>query len=93
MRKEVEKKTVVKSIKMTPEQELIAMENAKAKGLSFSSYAVDRMIHGEKGITPETLTIIQEIINCAERTVIASGNMTEIENMKREGKLLWESLK
>lgn len=30
MRKEVEKKTVVKSIKMTPEQEQIALDNAKA---------------------------------------------------------------
>ena len=93
MRKEVEKKTVIKSIKMSPEQEKIALENAKAKGMSFSSYAVDRITHSENSITPETLSIIQEIINCAERTVKSSGNMREIQNMKREEKLLWESLK
>lgn len=93
MRKEVEKKTVIKSIKMSPEQEKIALENAKSKGLSFSSYAVDRITHSENSITPETLSIIQEIINCAERTVKSSGNMREIQNMKMEEKLLWESLK
>lgn len=32
MKAENEKKSVVKSIKMTPEQELTALENAESKG-------------------------------------------------------------
>lgn len=93
MKAENEKKSVVKSIKMTPEQELTALENAESKGMKFSSYAVDCMIHNNNCITPEVLSIIQEIVNCAERSVKPRGNLIEIENMERELKKLWKYLK
>jgi acetylglutamate synthase len=93
MKAENEKKSVVKSIKMTPEQELIAIENAKSKGMNFSSYAVDCMIHNNNCITPEVLSIIQEIVNCAERSTKSRGNLIEIENMEREVEKLWTCLK
>ena len=93
MRKESEKKSVVKSIKMTPEQERTALKNAEAKGMSFSAYAVDRMIHSDNSITPEIVARIQEIINCADRAITGSENLMEMDNMKREVDKLWECLK
>lgn len=93
MRKESEKKSVTKSIKMTAEQESTINENAKLSDMSFSSYVLNKVIHSDNSLTPEILATVQEIVNCAERAAYKSGNLSEIENIKAEADKLWEYLK
>lgn len=93
MRKENEKKSVVKSIKMTPKQESIVLEKAENKGMSFSAYVVDSVVHNNNSVTPEVISTIQEIVNCTMRSTKSNGNLIEIENMEREVNKLWTCLK
>lgn len=63
MRSESEKKSIVKSIKISPNQEKMIMEQANKKGMKFSEYMVDCALHGEQGITPLMAVKLQEILN------------------------------
>lgn len=63
MRNEKEKKSIVKSIKLSPLQEQQIMEQAKQKGMNFSEYMVDCAVHGNQGITPQIAVKMQELVN------------------------------
>lgn len=63
MKNETEKKSIVKSVKISPQQEKIIKEQAEKKGMNFSEYVVDCAIHGNQGITPYMAVKIQEMVN------------------------------
>ncbi|MDD6097368.1 MAG: hypothetical protein PUB66_01350 [Oscillospiraceae bacterium] len=63
MRSNNEKKSIVKSIKLSPLQVQQIEEKADKKGMKFSEYMLDCALHGEKGITPEYAVKMQELVN------------------------------
>lgn len=69
MKNEKEKKSIVKSIKMSPLQEQQIMEQAEQKGMNFSEYMLDCALHGNQGITPIIAVKMQEMVNMVEEIV------------------------
>lgn len=63
MRSDNEKKSIVKSIKLSPSQVQQIEEKADKKGMKFSEYMLDCALHGEQGITPEYAVKMQELVN------------------------------
>ena len=63
MRNENEKKSVTKSIKMSPQQEQQIKEQAEKKGMNFSKYMLDCALHSNQGITPYMAVKMQEMVN------------------------------
>ena len=72
MRSEKEKKSITKSIKLSPLQVQQIEEKAKEKNLTFSSYMVDCAVHGNNSITPQMAVRMQELVNMV-REVNAEG--------------------
>ena len=72
MRSEKEKKSITKSIKLSPLQVQQIEEKAKEKNLTFSSYMVDCAVHGNNSITPQMAVQMQELVNMV-REVNAEG--------------------
>ena len=62
MRSESEKKSIVKSIKLSPLQEQQIKEQADKKGMKFSEYMLDCALHSNQGITPQIAVKMQEMI-------------------------------
>lgn len=69
MRSDMEKKSVTKSIKLSPLQLEQITEKAQAKGMNFSEYMIDCALHGEQGITPLIAVKTQEFINTVNDVV------------------------
>ena len=69
MRDASEKKSIVKSIKLSPLQAETIQKKADEKNMSFSSYMVDCAEHGQQGLTPLIAVKVQEIINMAYEIV------------------------
>lgn len=69
MRSENEKKSVTKSIKMSPQQEQQIREQADRKGMNFSEYMLDCALHSNQGITPYMAVKMQEIVNIVKDIV------------------------
>lgn len=63
MRNENEKKSVTKSIKMSPQQEQQIMKQAEQKGMNFSEYMLNCALHGNQGVTPFMAVKMQEMVN------------------------------
>lgn len=63
MKNENEKKSVTKSIKMSPQQEKQIREQAEKKNMNFSEYMLDCALHSNQGITPHIAVKMQEMIN------------------------------
>lgn len=63
MRSENEKKSITKSVKMSPLQEQQIMEQAENKNMKFSEYMLDCALHGNQGITPYMAVKLQEMVN------------------------------
>ena len=63
MKNENEKKSVTKSIKMSPQQEQQIREQAEKKNMNFSEYMLDCALHGNHGITPYMAVKMQEMVN------------------------------
>ena len=60
---ENEKKTITKSIKMSPQQEKQIREQAEKKNMNFSEYMLDCALHSNQGITPYMAVKMQEMVN------------------------------
>ena len=61
MRSENEKKSIVKSIKLSPLQEQQIKKLADEKGMNFSEYMVHCALHNSNGITPQMAVKMQEM--------------------------------
>ena len=66
MKSESEKKSVVKSIKLSPSQLQQIEEKANEKNMTFSSYMVDCALHNNQGITPQIVVRYQELVNMVQ---------------------------
>lgn len=66
MRSESEKKSIVKSIKLSPLQLQHIEEQADKKGMKFSEYMLDCALHGSQSITPQIAVKVQEMVNMAQ---------------------------
>lgn len=69
MRSEKEKKSIIKSVKLSPLQEQQIMEQAEKKNMNFSEYMIDCALHGNQGITPLMAVRLQEMINIVKDIV------------------------
>ena len=81
MRNENEKKSVTKSIKMSPQQEQQIREQADKKGMNFSEYMLDCALHGNQGITPYMAVKMQEMVNIVKDI---ADNLDERDYIRRE---------
>lgn len=63
MRNENEKKSITKSVKMTPLQEQQIKELAEKKNMNFSEYMLDCALHNNQGVTPYMAVKMQEMVN------------------------------
>lgn len=57
-----EKKTITKSMKMSPDIVKHIENEAKKKNMNFSQYMIDRAVHGDNSLTPEILCRMENII-------------------------------
>lgn len=63
MRSKNEKKSVTKSIKMSPQQEQQIWEQAEKKNMNFSEYMLDCTLHNNQSVTPYMAVKMQEMVN------------------------------
>ena len=81
MRNENEKKSVTKSIKMSPQQEKQIREQAEKKNMNFSEYMLNCALHSNQGITPHIAVKMQEMINIVNDI---ADSLDEKDYMRRE---------
>ena len=81
MKSENEKKSVTKSIKMSPQQEQQIMEQAEQKGMKFSEYMLDCALHSNQGITQYMAVKMQEMVNIVKDI---ADSLDEREYIRRE---------
>lgn len=63
MKSENEKKSIIKSIKMSSLQEQQIKKQAEEKGMNFSEYMLDCALHNNQGVTPYMAVKMQEMVN------------------------------
>lgn len=94
MKREAEKKSITKSIKLSPNQEETIMRQAKEKNMNFSQYVLECAIHTESKITPEIAVKIQNILGYA-RLIAEKGDNWFLyqEEFEKMEDAIWELLK
>lgn len=65
MKKQSEKKSITKSVKLSQNEYQYIMQQAESRGMNFSGYMVDCAIHRQNTITPQIAVKVQEIANTA----------------------------
>lgn len=65
MKKQSEKKSMTKSIKLSQNEYEQIQKQAADKGMNFSEYIIDSAIHRQNTITPQIAVKVQEIANTA----------------------------
>ena len=88
MRSEKEKKSITKSIKLSPLQVQQIEEKAKEKNLTFSSYMVDCAVQGNNSITPQMAVRMQELVTMVLEIVLTVQNIFEKKNCGRKH-MIW----
>ena len=92
MRSEDEKKTLVKSVKMTKKESEIIGQKAKESGKSFSRYMVDSAVNGgENTLSPQIPVMVTNIVNKAEE-IAKQKNCRGITALRKEVEKLWSML-
>ena len=86
MRSEAEKKSIVKSIKLSPSQVQQIEEKANERNMTFSSYMVDCALHNNQGITPQIAVKYQELVNMVQEIETTLIVMTMSERKNCDGK-------
>lgn len=81
MKNENEKKSVTKSIKMSPQQEKQIREEADKKGMNFSEYMLDCALHNNQGVTPYMAVKMQEMVNII---LEITDNLDEKDYVRKE---------
>ena len=81
MKNEKEKKSIIKSIKMSPLQVEQITELAEKKNMNFSEYMLDCTLHNNQGITPYMAVKMQEIVNIVKDI---ADSLDERDYIRRE---------
>ena len=94
MKREAEKKSITKSIKLSPNQEELIMRQAGEKNMNFSQYVLDCAMHPDSKITPEIAVNIQNILGYA-RLIAEKGDNWFLyqEKFEKMEDAIWELLK
>lgn len=94
MKREAEKKSITKSLKLSPNQEEAIMRQAKEKNMNFSQYLLDCAMHTDSKITPEIAVNIQNILGYA-RFIAETGDNWFLyqEQFEAMEDAIWELLK
>ena len=92
MRSEEEKKSLVKSVKMTKNEETIIKAKAKEQRKSFSRYMVDTAVNdGNKTLSPQIPVMVTNIVNKAEE-IAKQKNRRGITALRKDVEKLWSML-
>ena len=92
MRSEDEKKSLVKTIKMTKNEGSIIEEKAKESGKSFSRYMVDAAVNGGGNtLSPQIPVMVTNIVNKAEE-IAKQKNRRGITALRKDVENLWSML-
>lgn len=92
MRSEDEKKTLVKTVKMTKNEGSIIEEKAKESGKSFSRYMVDAAVNGGGNtLSPQIPVMVTNIVNKAEE-IAKQKNRRGITALRKDTEKLWSML-
>ncbi len=92
MRSEDEKKTLVKTVKMTKNEGSIIEEKAKESGKSFSRYMVDAAVNGGGNtLSPQIPVMVTNIVNKAEE-IAKQKNRRGITALRKDVENLWSML-
>lgn len=91
LRAESERKGKVTSIRLTEEQHKKVQEQAKAKGMTVSSYIITTAVNGGNTITPEMLVKMQNVADMACEAVeeFAPEKVKSIQEGMNE---IWQKL-
>lgn len=92
MRSEDEKKTLVKTVKMTRNECSTIEEKAKESGKSFSRYMVDSAVNGgQNTLSPQIPVMVTNIVNAAEE-IAKQKNRRGITALRKDVEKLWSML-
>lgn len=92
MRSEDEKKTIIKSLKMTKNECSTIDEKAKENGKSFSRYMVDSAVNGgQNTLSPQIPVMVTNIVNAAEE-IAKQKNRRGITALRKDVEKLWSML-
>ena len=92
MRSEDEKKTLVKTVKLTKNEGSIIEEKAKESGKSFSRYMVDSAVNGGGNtLSPQIPVMVTNIVNKAEE-IAKQKNRRGITALRKDVEKLWSTL-
>jgi hypothetical protein len=92
MRSEDEKKTIIKSLKMTKNECSTIEEKAKENGESFSRYMVDSAVNGgQNTLSPQIPVMVTNIVNAAEE-IAKQRNRRGITALRKDVEKLWSML-
>ena len=91
MRSVDEKKTVIKSLKMTKNECSVIEEKAKECGKSFSRYVVDKAVSGGESLSPQIPVMVTNIVNKAEE-IAKQKNRRGITALRKDVEKLWSML-
>ena len=92
MRSEDEKKTIIKSLKMTKNERFTIEEKAKENGKSFSRYMVDSAVNGgQNTLSPQIPVMVTNIVNAAEE-IAKQRNRRGITALRKDVEKLWSML-
>lgn len=81
MKNENEKKSITKSIKMSPQQEKQIREQAEKKNMNFSEYMLDCALHSNQGVTSYMAVKMQEMVNIVKDI---ADSLDERDYMRKE---------
>ncbi|MDE5621005.1 MAG: hypothetical protein K2I80_10920 [Ruminococcus sp.] len=81
MRNKNEKKSITKSVKMSPLQLQKIEEQAEKKNMNFSEYMIDCALHNNQSITPHIAVKMQEMVNMV---LEIADNLDEKDYIRRE---------
>lgn len=81
MKSEKEKKSITKSVKMSPLQLQKIEEQAEKKNMNFSEYMIDCALHSNQRVTPYIAVKMQEIVNIVKDI---ADSLDEKEYIRRE---------
>ena len=90
-RADSEKKGKVTSIRLTEEQHRRVQEQAKAKGMTVSSYIITTAVNGGNAITPEMLVEMQNIANMA-CAAVEEFAPDKVESIQKGMNVIWQKL-
>lgn len=92
MRSEDEKKTIIKSLKMTKNECSTIEEKAKENGKSFSRYMVDSAVNGgQNTLSPQIPVMVTNIVNAADE-IAKQKNRRGITALRKDVEKLWSML-